>query len=122
MKLRVDYNNAWQVAYTLLQLLPIEESRKYELLGIDGIDALMARLRRRGGVAGPGAATRAADCGLAPTAPRPAERPRHWQHHGLTAGGHSRGGTSRQDSPGPGRSPSISAGGHRLRRRPAAGR
>jgi hypothetical protein len=45
MKLRVDYNNAWQVAYTLLQLLPIEESRKYELLGIDTIDALMARLR-----------------------------------------------------------------------------
>jgi uncharacterized protein len=45
MKLRVDYNNAWQVAYTLLQLLPIEESRKYELLGIDTIDTLMARLR-----------------------------------------------------------------------------
>ena len=45
MKLRVDYNNAGQVAYTLLQLLPIEESRKYELLGIDTIDALMAGLR-----------------------------------------------------------------------------
>jgi Lon protease-like protein len=45
MKLRVDYNNAWQVAFTLLQLLPVPESRKYELLGIDSIDELLARLR-----------------------------------------------------------------------------
>ena len=84
--------------------------------------ALMARLRRRGGVAGPGAATRAADCGLAPTAPRPAERPRHWQHHGLTAGGTGRGCTPWQEATGPGRSSDMSAGGHCLRRRPAAGR
>jgi Lon protease-like protein len=45
MKLRVDYNDAWQVAYTLLQLLPVQESLKYELLGLDNVDALLARLR-----------------------------------------------------------------------------
>lgn len=45
MKLRVDYNDAWQVAYTLLQLLPVQESLKYELLGLDSVDALLARLR-----------------------------------------------------------------------------
>lgn len=44
MNLRVDYNDAWQVAYTLIQLLPLEEALKYELLGIDSIDALMAEL------------------------------------------------------------------------------
>ncbi len=44
MKLRVDYNDAWQVGYTLTQLLPLEESLKYELLGLDSIDALMAEL------------------------------------------------------------------------------
>ena len=45
MKLRVDYNNAWQVAYTLLQLLPLDEALKYELLGIESIDVLMAELQ-----------------------------------------------------------------------------
>ena len=44
MNLRVDYNNAWQVGYTLAQLLPLEEALKYELLGIEGIDDLMAEL------------------------------------------------------------------------------
>ena len=44
MKLRVDYNDAWQVGYTLIQLLPLEEALKYELLGLDNIDALMAEL------------------------------------------------------------------------------
>ncbi len=44
MQLRVDYNDAWQVGYTLIQLLPLEESLKYELLGLDSIDALMAEL------------------------------------------------------------------------------
>lgn len=44
MNLRVDYNDAWQVGYTLAQLLPLEESLKYELLGIDTIDELMGEL------------------------------------------------------------------------------
>ena len=44
MNLRVDYNDAWQVGYTLVQLLPLEESLKYELLGSDSIDALMVEL------------------------------------------------------------------------------
>jgi hypothetical protein len=45
MKLRVDYNDAWQVGYTLVQLLPLEESLKYELLGIDTVDVLLAELQ-----------------------------------------------------------------------------
>ncbi|MCB1705502.1 MAG: LON peptidase substrate-binding domain-containing protein [Halioglobus sp.] len=45
MSLRVDYNDAWQVAYTLVQLLPLDEALKYELLGIDSIDILMAELQ-----------------------------------------------------------------------------
>ena len=44
MKLRVDYNDAWQVAYTLTQLLPLEEALKYELLGLDSVEALLAQL------------------------------------------------------------------------------
>ena len=44
MNLSLDYNNAWQVAYTLIQLLPLEESLKYELLEIDSIDSLMHEL------------------------------------------------------------------------------
>ena len=44
LKLRVDYNDAWQVGYTLVQLLPLEESLKYQLLGIDDIGDLLAEL------------------------------------------------------------------------------
>ena len=44
MNLSLDYNNAWQVAYMLIQLLPLEESLKYELLEIDSIDSLMHEL------------------------------------------------------------------------------
>ena len=44
MNLRVDYNDAWQVGYTLLQLLPLEECLKYKLLGIDNIEGLMSEL------------------------------------------------------------------------------
>jgi hypothetical protein len=44
MNLRVDYNDAWQVAYTLVQLLPLDEALKYELLGLDDIEDLMAEL------------------------------------------------------------------------------
>jgi Lon protease-like protein len=45
MQLRVDYNDAWQVAYTLIQVLPLDESLKYELLGIDSIDLLVIELQ-----------------------------------------------------------------------------
>jgi hypothetical protein len=44
MNLSLDYNNAWQVAYTLIQLLPLEESLKYELLEIDSIERLIHEL------------------------------------------------------------------------------
>ncbi|NND68962.1 MAG: ATP-dependent protease [Halioglobus sp.] len=44
MNLRVDYNNAWEVAYTLVQLLPLDESLKYEILGLDTVEAVMAEL------------------------------------------------------------------------------
>lgn len=41
MGLQIDYEDAWQVGYTLAQLLPLEESIKYELLGIDNVAELM---------------------------------------------------------------------------------
>ena len=44
LKLRVDYNDAWQVAYSLVQMLPMDEALKYELLGVEDIDDLMAEL------------------------------------------------------------------------------
>lgn len=44
MNLGVDFEDAWSVAYTLVQLLPLEESVKYELLGIESIDALVQEL------------------------------------------------------------------------------
>lgn len=44
MNLEIDYDDAWQVGYTLLQLLPLEEALKYQLLGIDSIEDLMAEL------------------------------------------------------------------------------
>lgn len=44
MNLEVDHNNAWEVAYTLIQLLPFEESVKYELLGMETIDELVREL------------------------------------------------------------------------------
>lgn len=44
MNLQLDYDDAWQVAYTLVQLLPLEESLKYELLGLDTIAELMREL------------------------------------------------------------------------------
>ena len=38
------YSEAWQVAYALIQLLPLEEALKYELLGLDSIQLLMTEL------------------------------------------------------------------------------
>jgi Lon protease-like protein len=44
MNLRVDYNDAWQVGYTLIQLLPLEEAVKYEMFCLENIEELMAEL------------------------------------------------------------------------------
>lgn len=44
MNLDIDYENAWQVGYMLLQLLPLEESLKYELLGSESLEAMMTGL------------------------------------------------------------------------------
>ena len=44
--MRPDLDDAWQVAFALVQLLPLEESLKYELLGLEDLPALMANLER----------------------------------------------------------------------------
>jgi Lon protease-like protein len=44
MALDIDYHNAWEVGYTLIQLLPLEESLKYELLGADSLEEMMREL------------------------------------------------------------------------------
>lgn len=44
MGLNIDYNNAWQVGWTLTQLLPLDEALKYELLGSGSLEELMAEL------------------------------------------------------------------------------
>ena len=44
MALQLDYDDAWQVACTLIQLLPLDEALKYQLLGIDSIESLMVEL------------------------------------------------------------------------------
>lgn len=41
----VDYNDAWQVAYALVQLLPMEEALKYELAGLANVDDVLERLQ-----------------------------------------------------------------------------
>jgi hypothetical protein len=40
----VNHEDAWSVGYALLQLLPIEERIKYELLGVETAEELMAEL------------------------------------------------------------------------------
>ncbi len=44
MGLNIDYSDAWEVAFSLVQLLPLEESIKYELLGMASIDSLVREL------------------------------------------------------------------------------
>ena len=46
MELAIDYGDAWSVAGTLIQLLPLEEHIKYELLGLDTIEEVMGELDR----------------------------------------------------------------------------
>ncbi|MFK7828521.1 MAG: LON peptidase substrate-binding domain-containing protein [Congregibacter sp.] len=42
--LPVDFDDAWQVGFSLVQLLPLEESLKVELLSLDKVDELMREL------------------------------------------------------------------------------
>lgn len=42
--LQIDFNDAWQVAYTLVQLLPIDEAIKVEFLALESVEALMREL------------------------------------------------------------------------------
>ena len=44
LNMSIDYNNAWDIAYALAQLLPLEESLKYELLGLDELQDVMTEL------------------------------------------------------------------------------
>jgi hypothetical protein len=44
LNLQLDYDDAWQVGYTLLQLLPLDEAVKYHLLGLDSVESLMDEL------------------------------------------------------------------------------
>ena len=44
LNLQLDYDDAWQVGWTLVQLLPLEEYIKYELLGLDAAEDLMGEL------------------------------------------------------------------------------
>jgi Lon protease-like protein len=44
MGLEIDYSNAWEVGYTLVQLLPLDEALKYELLGCETIEEMMGEL------------------------------------------------------------------------------
>ncbi len=44
MNLDIDYGNAWEVGYTLIQLLPLDEQLKHELLGASSLQGMMAAL------------------------------------------------------------------------------
>ena len=44
MGLDIDYSNAWEVGYTLIQLLPLDEALKYELLGSQTLEEMMSEL------------------------------------------------------------------------------
>lgn len=44
MGLEIDYGNAWDVGYTLIQLLPLDEALKYELLGAETLEEMMLEL------------------------------------------------------------------------------
>jgi Lon protease-like protein len=44
LQLDIDYRDAWQVGYNLLQLLPLDESLKLSLLAPDSLERLMTTL------------------------------------------------------------------------------
>lgn len=44
LQLAVDYDNAWSVAFSLLQLLPLDERLKYRWLGYDSVEDVVSEL------------------------------------------------------------------------------
>jgi Lon protease-like protein len=46
LAMQVDHGDAWQVAWSLAQLLPLDESLKYQWLGLDDAGLLLAQLDR----------------------------------------------------------------------------
>ncbi|MDG0980153.1 MAG: LON peptidase substrate-binding domain-containing protein [Halieaceae bacterium] len=44
LQLDIDYRDAWQVGYNLMQLLPLDESLKLSLLAPDSLERLMTAL------------------------------------------------------------------------------
>ena len=42
--LPIDFDDAWQVAFSLIQFLPIEEDLKVEMLGQESVEAVMREL------------------------------------------------------------------------------
>ena len=44
LNLQTDAADAWRVCWQLTQLLPFDETIKYELLGIDSVDQLLAKV------------------------------------------------------------------------------
>ena len=46
LAMQVDHGDAWQVAWGLAQLLPLDESLKYQWLGLDDAGLLLAQLDR----------------------------------------------------------------------------
>ena len=46
LNLQSDAADAWRVCWQLTQLLPFDETIKYELLGIDSVDQLLAKMNK----------------------------------------------------------------------------
>jgi len=46
LNLQTDASDAWRVCWQLTQLLPFDETIKYELLGIDSVDQLLAKMTK----------------------------------------------------------------------------
>lgn len=44
MNLDIDHDDGWQVGYHLIQLLPLDESLKYQLLGAPSLDSMLGEL------------------------------------------------------------------------------
>lgn len=44
--LEVDFDNGWELAYALVQLLPLDEALKYELLCLQDLEAVRSELNR----------------------------------------------------------------------------
>ena len=44
MNLKIDHHDAWQVAYHLIQLLPLDESLKHQMLGASSLELMLGEL------------------------------------------------------------------------------